>query len=233
VLYSLQYHHFLKLKIYKIQIFLNYYSIIAYIALFSVILPIYFSFLRFKVLDREMKILLLLLLVGFVTDLLSVLFLRSQFVPWLVQLYIPLEAGLVLLIISSWQTSQKLSKFLKLIIGFYIVFWFCAKITFESFNSTYYLTGTVSSVILTLTAGYTLFIVISERLQSLHRDKRFWVLLSFVLYYTGILLPVTLQSILVSYSKESFLIAWSITWILATFSHIFYTIAFLCPQNPA
>jgi hypothetical protein len=199
-----------------------------------VILPIFCGFLKFKVLDREMKILLGLLLVGFVIDFLSlVLFLGFQSVPWLVQIYIPLEAALVLFIISSWQTSQKLNKLFKLAIGFYIVFWFCAKLTFESFKGTYYITGSVSSIILTLAAGYTLFIVISERLQSLRRDKRFWILLSFVLYYTGILLPVTLQSLLYSYSKESLIMAWSITWVLAIISHVFYFIAFLCPQTPA
>jgi hypothetical protein len=203
-----------------------------YIAIYSAILPLFSGFIRFGKLEREMKILLLLISIGFIADFLScVLFPDGKFIAGIVQIYIPIEAGLVLIILSAWQASQRISKLLKITIPLFIIFWFCAKMTFEPFKGTYFLTGSISSIILTLAAGYTLFIVIIERLQALHTNNRFWVLLSFVLYYTGILLPVTLQSLLVSYSFESLVIAWSITWVLATLSHIFYAIAFLCPQN--
>lgn len=178
-----------------------------------------------------MRILLLLLIVGFATDFFSIWpYLGSRLVPWLSQAYILFEYALVMFIIYSWQESQRMKVLFKTILGLYIIFWICAKFTFEPFNELDSVTAIISRVILTLSAGYTLFVVIGNRLQPLLRQQRFWVLLSFVLFYAGTLLPFAVQGILYSHSSEDLHLAWSINWVLAILSNILFTIGFLCPQ---
>lgn len=179
-----------------------------------------------------MKILFLLLILGFAIDFLALfVFVGSRFAPWFTHFYVLIEMGIVMLIISSWQESKKVNRIFKVMIGLYVAFWFYAKLTFESLNESYHLTGSISSVLLALSAGYTLFIVIGDRLQPLFSDQRFWVLLSFVLYYTCTLMPIALQSLLFSHSREVLNLAWSITWVATIASNILYAIGFLCPQT--
>jgi hypothetical protein len=179
-----------------------------------------------------MKVLLLLLIVGFGTDVLALFVLMgSRWAPWLMHFYIFVQMGITILIISIWQESRKVKNILKVLFGCYIVFWLYAKFTFEPLSGPYYLTGSISSVILALCAGYTLFIVIGDRVQPLLSDSRFWVLLSFVLYYICTLLPVALQSVLFSRSTNMLFLAWNITWVATIASNLIYTIGFLCPQT--
>lgn len=178
-----------------------------------------------------MKILLFLISIGFVTDILIWIFWGLRIAPWLVHIYVLIDTCLVLLIILHWQDSQKPKIFFNVVIGIYIIFWSCSSLTFTTFSGLYYFTGSISRAILSLCAGYTLFIVIGNRLQPLLTQPRFWVLLSFVLYFTGTLMPVALQEILFNRSKEVLYIAWSINWILAIISNILFTIGFLCPQT--
>jgi len=113
----------------------------------------------------------------------------------------------------------------------FILFWFCAKFTFEPFNGLYYATATVSQVVLALAAGYTLFVVIGNRVQSLFNRQQFWVLLSIVVYYTGTLAIIALQGILIHYSREDVFLAASINWSLKIIFNILITVGFLCPQT--
>jgi hypothetical protein len=136
-----------------------------------------------------------------------------------------------MLIISFWQETQNARWFFRIIAVFYLLFWSYAKLTFEPFNESYYLTGSVSNVMLALSAGYTFFIVIGNRVQPLLSNYRFWILLSFVLYYICTLLPIALQSVLLSHSAKMLSLAWSITWIASVISSLIFAKGFLCPQT--
>ena len=111
----------------------------------------------------------------------------------------------------------------------YILFWIYAKLTFEPLNGSYSITSSISRVILALSAGYTLFIVIGNRVQALSSNNRFWVLLSFVLFYLGTLIPVALIGIIFHHGETAFSIG-SINWALSIVTNILFTIGILCPQ---
>jgi hypothetical protein len=134
-------------------------------------------------------------------------------------------------IIYFWQESKKVRKLFQGIIGLYIIGWCYSKVTFEPLNGLDAITASISRVILALGAGYTLFVVIGNNLQSLLNHQHFWVLLSFVLYFTGTLMSVALQGILFSHSSATLHLAWSINWVLAILANILFTIGFLCPQT--
>jgi hypothetical protein len=65
----------------------------------------------------------------------------------------------------------------------------------------------------------------------LTKDYRFWVLLSFVIYYAGTLLIIALRGILLHYSIGILFLVASMDWSLKILFNILFTIGFLCPQT--
>ncbi len=211
---------------------MNHYPIFAYVSLFSPVLPILVGIYWLRVINREMKILVLFLIIALGIDIISAMFIRDYSVMLsLMHIYILIEFLFVMYIISSWQESEKMKMLFRVLLLLYVLFWFCAKFTFEPFNGLYSLTASVSQVILALSAGYTLFMVIGNRMQPLINQQRFWVFLSFVIYNTGTLTFIALQGILVHYSISDLFIAGSINWSLKILFNILFTVGFLCPQT--
>jgi hypothetical protein len=134
-------------------------------------------------------------------------------------------------IVTVWQESHRIKKLFQVLMLLYVIFWIVAKVTFEPLSGLYSTTASISQVILALGAGYTLFIVIGNRTQSLIHDYRFWILLSFVIYYAGTLLVIALRGILIHYSAETLVLVASIDWSLNILFNILIAIGFLCPQT--
>ena len=208
------------------------YPILVYISIFSSVLPLLIGIYKLRLVNRGLKILVLFLTIGFIIDIVSIRFITSYQVNLgLVHFYYLIEYTCIMSIIFFWQESLRMKRLFQLLFLLYILFWFCAKCTFEPFNGLYSLTASVSYVLLALGAGYTLFIVIGNRLQSLVSYQNFWVLLSFVIYYTGTLMLIALQGILINFSKEEIFLAASINWSLKILFNILITAGFLCPQT--
>jgi hypothetical protein len=142
-----------------------------------------------------------------------------------------IEYIFVMYIISSWQESQKMKRLFRVLLLLYALFWFCAKVTFEPINGLYSITSSVSQVVLVLSAGYTLFVVIENHVQPLLRNQLFWVLIAFVLNYTGTLIPTALAGVLFTQPGEALVLLYSINWVLVIFSNILCAIGILCPQT--
>jgi hypothetical protein len=211
---------------------MHHYPILAYISVFSPLVPISIGIFRLGIGKRENNILILFLLTAFTIDIVTTMFIKNNGINLgLMHIYVFIEFLFVMFIVSFWQESQNMMRIFRLAYILYILFWFCAKFTFEPFNGLYSITATVSQVILALTAGYTLFVVIGNRVQPLFSYQRFWILLSFVLYYTGTLMLMALQGVLVHYSTEDIFLAASINWSLKILFHILITVGFLCPQT--
>ncbi len=208
------------------------YPTLAYVTLFSSVLPLLIGVYKWKLVSRELKILVLYLTIGLTIDIVTMWFIANPRINLgLMHFYYLVEYIFIISIIVSWQESPKIKSLFQILLLCYVLFWFCAKFTFEPFNGLYSLTASVSYVLLALSAGYTLFIVIGNRVQSLFSRQQFWVLLSVVVYYTGTLALVALQGILVHYSTEDLFLAGSINWSLKILFNILFTVGFLCPQT--
>jgi len=213
---------------------MNQYPLFAYLSLFSPILPIGAGLLRIIRISRGMKILFYYLVVAFAADIFLMWFVRGhQLHLGLVHAYYLVEYLFIISVIIVWQESHRIKRLFQLVFLLYIFFWIIAKLTFEPLNGLYSVTASVSQVLLALGAGYTLFIVIGNRMQSLVHDYRFWVLLSFVVYYAGTILNVALRGILIHYSIEIFFIVSYLNWSLKIIFNVLFAIGFLCPQTRA
>jgi hypothetical protein len=212
---------------------MNQYPLLAYISLFSPSIPIITGIIRLDLRKLERNILLLFLISTFAIDLIAFMsFIKDYRINLgLMHAYVFIEFLFIMFLISFWQESKNVKKMFQVIYLLYILFWIFAKLSFEPFNGIYSLTTTVSQVILALAAGYTLFVVIGNSTQPLFNLQRFWILLSFVLYYTGTLMFYALQGILVHYSREDIFLVASINWSLKILFNILLAIGFLCPQT--
>ncbi len=211
---------------------MNPYPLLTYISIFSSVLPIGVGISKIKVLHREMYIILFYLIFAFAADIYFIWFVRGyQFALGLHHAYYLIEYIFIMSIVTFWQESRRIKKLFQVLMLLYVIFWIIAKFTFEPLNGLYSVTACASQVILTLGAGYTLFIVIGNRTQSLINNHRFWILLSCVIYYAGTLLIIALRGILIHFSVENFLLVSSIDWSLKVLFNVLFAIGFLCPQT--
>jgi len=211
---------------------MNPYPLLTYISIFSSVLPIGIGISKIKILHREMYIILFYLVFAFAVDIYFIWFIRGyQFTLGLHHAYYLVEYVFIISIVTVWQESQRAKRFFQILMLLYTLFWIIAKCTFEPLNGLYSITASASQVLLALSAGYTLFVVIGNRTQTLINNHRFWMLLSFVIYYAGTLLIIALRGILINFSVENFLLVSSIDWSLKIIFNILITIGFLCPQT--
>ena len=179
-----------------------------------------------------MNILLLYLISAFAADNYLIWFSRGyQFTLGLHHIYYLVEYIFIMSIIIVWQQSVKMKRLFYALIILFILFWIIAKFTFEPLSGLYSVIASTSQVLLVIGAELTLFVIVENRMQPVISDYRFWVLLSFILYYAGTLLIVTSRGIFVQYSIETIFLIASIDWSLKIIFNILLTIGFLCPQT--
>lgn len=207
------------------------YPVFLYISIFSLIAPILLGAFRIKILERSLKILILYLIIVLSANILSVWFLVPKVNLILHHIIIPMEFAFIMLIIISWQKSQKMANFMKIVSLVYLLIWIFAKLSFEPTEGIYSVTTSISQTIISLAAGYTLFLVIGDSADTLLSNHRFWILLSFVVFYFGTLMPPALTGILFKEPSEDLYLLWHINWILIIISNILYTVGILCPQT--
>jgi hypothetical protein len=208
------------------------YSVFAYISFFSCLIPIFAGVLKFRSVDQGAKLVIYLLSFGFFIDLFSFWpIFGYKIIPLFSHVYVLIEFVIVLSIVYFWQHSKRVRKTIRLIMGAFPLFWIAAKLTFEPFNMPCIITSSVSAIVLILAAAYTLFIVFENSDGSLLKNQKFWILLSYIFYFSGSLLPSIFEGVLFGHSKEFLHMAWSITLFMAITSNVLFTIGFLCPQT--
>ena len=211
---------------------MNQYPFLTYISIFSSVLPIGVGISKITILNRGMKILFYYLVFAFTADIYLLWFVKGyQLQVGLVHVYYLIEYIFILSIIIVWQELLSMKRFFQILMFLYIIFWVIAKYTFEPLNGLYSFTASTSQVLLTVSAEITLFVVVGNRIQPIINDYRFWVLLSFIIYYAGTLLIIASRGILIHYSTDTLFFAASIDWSLKIIFNILFTIGFLCPQT--
>jgi hypothetical protein len=197
-----------------------------------VVLPIGGGISKLTTVDRGMKILFFYLVCAFTADIYLMYFSKERQIQLgLIHVYYLAEYLFIMTIIYIWQESLWMKRVIQVLILLYVLFWVIAKITFEPMSGLYVYTATTSQIVLTLSAESTLIAVIGSRIQPIINLDRFWVLLSFVIYYAGTLLVIASREILIHYPSHTFLVFASIDWSLKIVFNILFAIGYLCTQT--
>jgi len=208
------------------------YPLITYISIFSVIIPLIAGFSKITLLRRGMKILLLYLIWSFFADIyLLWLPMGYFFTLGLSHVYYIIEFIFIMSIMYNWQDSnEKKILFLELMV-LYSAFWAVAMFTFEPLTGLYTFKASISQIILTICAEYTLYVMIKNTTDSILTDFRFWVLLAFVIYYAGTLILIIAKDILLRYPIDILFLATTIDWSLKILFNVLFAIGFKCRQT--
>ena len=208
------------------------YPSLTFAAIFSTSLPIGVGVFKLARVDRGMKILFLYLVFNFSANIYHMWFARGrQFIIGLFHVYYLVEYLLIMVIMYNWLESRKEKIFFQSLILFYTLFWAIAKVTFEPLSGLYSYIGTTSQILLTSCAEYTLFLVVRSQMQPIINLDRFWVLLSFVIYYAGTLFTIASRGILIHFPLKTLFVFASIDWSLRIIFNILITVGFLCPRT--
>ena len=197
--------------------------------MFSLLPPICAGVYRIRILPHELKFFVLYLTFALTIAVIANWFTRDQWTLIIINITTLIEYIFIMFIISSWQESQTIKRVMRILFWSYILFWIIAKLTFEPISGLYSITLSISQVILALSAGYTLFVVIGNHTQPLTRHQLFWMLIAFILNYTGTLIPTALGGVFFTQPGEALILLYSINWVLVIFSNILFTIGILCP----
>ncbi|MCX6121188.1 MAG: hypothetical protein NTX44_06175 [Ignavibacteriales bacterium] len=181
-----------------------------------------------------MNILLYYLIFAFAADMYLRYFAKGyQLTLGLNHVYYLIEYIFIMSIITVWQETLRIKRLFQALMLLYILFWIIAKFTFEPLTGLYSVIAGTSQGLLVISAEFTLFVFIRDRIHPVINHYRFWVLLSFVIYYAGTLLIITSRGMLLHYSTEAFFLVTSIDWSLKILFNILFTVGFLCPQTKA
>jgi len=181
-----------------------------------------------------MKILFLYLVFALTADIYLLWFARGrQFIIGLIHIYYLVEYLLIMIIIYNWLESQKERRFFQALIFLYVLFWIIAKVTFEPLSGLYTFTASTSQILLTICAEYTLFLFVRSQIPPVIIIDRFWVLLSFVIFYAGTLFTIASRGILIHFPVKTLFIFATIDWSLKIIFNILFTVGFLCPRAQA
>jgi hypothetical protein len=194
----------------------------------SLLPPICAGVYKMKVLHLEMKLFVLYLIIGLIGAVLVNWFTGDQWTWIIINITTLIEYCVIMFIIFTWQESLTMKRIITVLLWAYILFWFTAKISFEPMTKLNSITVSISQVILALSAGYTLFVVIENHAQPLLRYQLFWMLIAFILNYTGTLIPTALGGVFFTQPGEALTLLYSINWVLVIISNIFFTIGILC-----
>ncbi len=194
---------------------------------FIFIFPLTAGIIKYKHLNREMKLLVILLIViGIVetsTFIMGVIYLVDY--HWLHHIYAPVEYGILAYIFSFWVRPRIIRKVLLISIPCLVVISIVNTFYFQNlteFNSN---TITLMQVLYSMMSSYALYILMKKDYGNIYRNYIFWVASGVLIFSTGDLAYFAFYH----WVNENYLVAiWAIHVIFNVVINIFYLIGILC-----
>ena len=157
-----------------------------YFSLVSSYIPFVSGLIFYRVLDKNLKILLIFIFVKIITDAVAITLAMHQLNNmWIFHIYTLLEYCFLTYILANWQ-QVKLSKIILFTSIFvFAMIWIISKFTIEKFILFDNYTSTLSSTLLTGLSLLTLFQIMKDNLTGIFHDHRFWVSFAILIYAAG------------------------------------------------
>jgi len=166
-----------------------------------------------------MKILLVLFLAGFLVDgfsLYQVLFSNSNNLV-LMQLYTPLEYGLITLVFAYWQRNLVIKRILYLSVPAFILIFVFNKIFIENWEYFDNVTTSIECILLVLISSHSIFQL--RGYENIHKIPQFWVSVSVMIYFCG-------NIFFFAYGNED--VIWFIPPLLGTITNLIFAGGYFC-----
>lgn len=162
--------------------------LLPWISLFSTYIPLAAALILIarQRLTKDLKVLLLFLAVAGATEAIAMVYaMRGAPNHGILHIYTPIETGLVLLLLSLWQRSEKARTYIQRGIVVYLILYAMVKIfQLEEIGpaTINHLTRPLSQLFVGGVAFYTLHQLWYFSERQLYKDYRFWIIAAFLIY---------------------------------------------------
>lgn len=200
--------------------------ILLYIAALSFIAPLTAGAANFKRLNREMRLLsLLMAIVGIVNMAALYLGEKKMDYHWVHHIYTPIEYILLAAIFSCWARHKIIKNILIISIPGLVAFSVCNSLFLQDLIKLNSNAIILTQVFYTMMATYTLYVLMTEDYGNIYRSHVFWITSGLLIFSAGDLAFFAFNPII----KDNLLVAiWAIHAILNIVVNLFYLIGILC-----
>ncbi len=202
--------------------------ILAYIDLFSNILPVFGGGWKIRKMEKTVLWFFLQVVLSAGMEVTSYFMaIRGINNLWMIQWYHLVNVCIIVIILSRWQRYISIAAFFRWSLFIFVLFWTIAKFTFEPLAGDDQYTYTTASVLVLIFAILTLFRFIQGEEPNFFSDPRFWITCGIFFYFTG---NFILFSVFKWFTFLPFIEAvpiWNIHWGLNIAVNLIYFRAFL------
>ncbi len=190
------------------------------LALVVSLIPVITGILSYKLLTRELKILMGFLIISFSVAMVSThIAFTGKSNMMVFHIYTLVEYTFLIIIFSYWQKIKAVKTGLLISIPLFTLIWIIVKLFLEDPLRFDNFTSSLECAVLVSVSAYTLFSMVGENLKSLYREPRLWVSTAVLIYFSGNLITFALSSIIV---------IWTIHNVLHIIADLCYAGGFLC-----
>lgn len=201
------------------------------VSIFSGLLPLTVGLLFFRRLGKDLRLLIVLLALGFSLDVASIPFAIHRVSNiWLINIYFLVDYTLLTFVLSYWQDQPLVRRALRMSVAPVALVWLASQIALGSLSHFNFLTRTLECILLSVAAIYTLWqIGLSQTDLPLSRDYRFWISLSVLIYFSGTIFLYAFGFLI---NTKLMGAAWVIHSGLNVTANLGYTGGLLCFRRP-
>lgn len=197
-----------------------------YFAALSFIAPLTAGAINFKRLNREMRLLSLLMAVVAIVSI-TTLYLSEIKMEyhWVHHIYTPVEYILLATIFSFWVRHKVIRKILIISIPGIVAFSICNSLYLQSLTELNSNAIILTQVFYSLITSYTLYVLMTEDYGSIYRNHVFWIASGLLIFSAGDLAYFAFYPMV----RGNFLIViWAIHAIFNIIVNVFYLVGILC-----
>jgi hypothetical protein len=202
--------------------------ILAYITVFTYLIPVITGGIRYKSLRSSERIFLsycvVLMLGVFIEVTASLLGIHNHFIINVFRLF----DVLIFTFYFSKTTTTKIFKIIASVSAIlFLGVWICTNIVYTQMNVFNTVDAFVSGVLYLILAGILLFVTVHKVEKRSTRLPAFWVAFGVIIYNSGSIMVLAFSNTLLEQGIELFNIAWHINWTLCIVSNLMYSYSFL------
>jgi hypothetical protein len=209
---------------------LDFFTFFAYSTTLSVLVPTFISIVKFKSLDKSLRLLNLYLLITSVKEIACLyLAFKHQNNLFIYNSFRIVEFALLPLMFQYKLTNGKLKHAIKYIIGGVFLVYIINLVFFQGlyvFNTYTIIVGRIALIFITLTFFFELLQKVET--TSLYREPMLWISTGILFYSVGSFLIHGLYDLQLHFSQDLSIKIWAINSVLNLMLNILYSIAFLC-----
>jgi len=149
---------------------------------------------------------------------------------WTSHFFTLIEMVFAILMFSSWMKNRRNRMMLSLCLFMFIIFWIVSKFTFEPLSLVDGWTAAISKILQITFSTFLLVEVVKESDMNWTDDPRLWIIAGIIIYSAGSIFIFALFNKMLQISPDRLKIIWFLNWTLIIISNLLYTRGFLCKR---